>query len=157
MELLAIDPGNTESAFCLYDTETKTPIRFAKVPNRELIQSMKASNAPKMCVIEMIASYGMPVGATVFETCLWIGRFIEAWNSKGIQYEEPRLMFRREVKLHLCNSVKAKDGNISQALRDRFGEKGTKKNPGLLYGISKDCWAALAVAVTWADQNEPKG
>jgi hypothetical protein len=98
-----------------------------------------------MVVVEMIASYGMPVGREVFETCLWIGRFIEAWNSSY------SLLYRRNVKLHLCNSARAKDANVAQALRDRFGEKGTRKNPGVLYGIRGDEWAALAVAVTWWD------
>lgn len=152
MKIIAIDPGSTESAYCLYDTVEKKPIKFAKIPNGVLIDGLKGVDA-EVCVIEMIACYGMPVGAEVFNTCCWIGRFEDRWYMRGISFGSPIRILRRDVKMHLCNSVKAKDGNISQALRDRFGEKGTKKSPGLLYGISKDCWAALALAVTWADKN----
>src|SRR5699024_5972970 len=100
-------------------------------------------------VVEMIASDGMPVGREVFETCLWIGRFIQAAGGA-------ELVYRRDVKLHLCGSARAKDANIRQALIDRFGpgrEKaiGIKAQPGPLYGFKRDMWAALAVAVTYAD------
>jgi len=62
--------------------------------------------------------------------------------------------------MNLCGVMKAKDGNIRQALIDRFpatgGGKipqiGTKAKPGPLYGFSRDKWAALAVAVTFQDQ-----
>ena len=48
--------------------------------------------------------------------------------------------------------MKAKDSNIRQALIDRFGPVGTKKNPGWFYGVSKDVWAAIAVGgVTFHD------
>jgi hypothetical protein len=90
--------------------------------------------------IEMIASYGLPVGREVFETCLWIGRFMERLD------KPTRLIYRKDVKLHLCNSPRAKDGNVRQALVDKYGKPGTKKNPGKLYGISGHLWAALAVA-----------
>ena len=102
-------------------------------------------------VIEMVASYGMPVGTDIFETCVQIGRFEQAW--KG----ETARIFRREVKLHLCNNVRAKDSNVWQALVDRYGPGkakavGTKKAQGPLYGVTKHARAALAVGVTYLDQ-----
>lgn len=106
--------------------------------------------------IEMIASYGMAVGREVFETCVWIGRFLQAWHAP----DGARLIYRLDVKLHLCGTAQAKDPNIRQALLDRFprtgGGKtpqiGTKKQPGPLYGVSSHAWAALGVAVTAAHQ-----
>jgi hypothetical protein len=91
----------------------------------------------------MIASYGMAVGREVFETCVWIGRFIQA--RQPMQHE---LIYRRDVKIHLCGSPRAKDANIRQSLLDKFGEVGTKKNPGPLFGVKSHVWSALAVAVT---------
>lgn len=80
----------------------------------------------------MIASYGMAVGKEVFETCVWIGRFIEIAIFKNIEVE---YIYRKDEKMNLCNSMKAKDSNIRQALIDRFGEVGTKKNPRLVLWI----------------------
>ena len=99
-------------------------------------------------IIEMIASYGMAVGKEVFETCVWIGRFVELARLQGI---ETQYIYRKEEKMNICNSMKAKDSNIRQALIDRFGVVGTKKNPGWFYGVSKDVWAAIAVGVTYYD------
>jgi len=114
--------------------------------------SVNAWQAEHMA-IEMIGSYGMSVGKTIFETCVWIGRFI------AVNMTTYSLIERRFVKRHVCNSPHAKDKNIRQALIDRFpatgGGKipqiGTKTLPGPLYGFSKDQWAALGVAVTWAE------
>lgn len=147
MTLLAIDPGTTESAYVyVYDEGV---YQFAKVTNDAMMDVVRRTAADEM-VIEMIASYGMPVGAEVFETCVWIGRFLEASRVERVER-----IFRREVKLHLCGNARAKDANIRQALLDRFGGKaaaiGTKAKPGRLYGMSGDVWAALAVAVTWLD------
>lgn len=142
MNLLAIDPGSTQSAYISTrrDGTSYQISQFGKVDN-EAVKSILESNWEAIS-IEMIASYGMPVGAEVFETCLWIGRFVQAAAPKPV-----RLVYRREVKMHLCGSMKAKDGNIRQALIDKIGPQGTKKNPGPTYGISGDVWSALAVAV----------
>ena len=100
------------------------------------------------CVIEQVTSYGMPVGAEVFETVFWSGRFAERFGADQVQ-RIPRL----KVKLHICLDSHAKDANVRQALIDRFGKPGTKASPGVLYGISGDLWAAVALAVTWWDLN----
>lgn len=57
--LLAIDPGTTHSGYVLLDGEAY-PIRKGKVPNEELIFIIRYAAAD--VVIEMVSSYGKPVG-----------------------------------------------------------------------------------------------
>jgi hypothetical protein len=150
MSVIAIDPGNEQSAFLILHPHVGS---FGIVHNDNMIDWIRRwslGGAGDHLAIEMIASYGMPVGREVFETCVMIGRFIEAW---GRPYT---LVYRRDVKMHLCGNNAAKDGNIRAALIDRFGPGkakavGTIKAKGPLYGISNDVWSALAVAVTWSD------
>lgn len=151
---LALDPGNELTAYAEIDVPTRALVRFGHEPNKVVMQMIKDTD-PNGCFLacEMIASYGMPVGREVFETCLWIGRFIERWAG------ESKLIYRQEVKLHLCRSVSARDANIRQALLDRYGPgkkvaQGTKKYPGPLYGVSGDVWAALAVGTYYLDTHK---
>lgn len=143
--ILALDPGPIQTAWCLYDRDT---LLTGIEPNEALLDKLPKMGAERM-VVEMIASYGMPVGKEVFETCVWIGRFIQAWHRPH------EFVYRKDVKMHLCGSMKAKDSNIRQALLDRFGPPGTKRAPGRTYGLKKDMWAALAVAVTAYDARKP--
>lgn len=145
--LVAIDPGPEESGYVWIEDGVVT--QFGKVPTDEV-----PFPAEGEFVIEMVASYGMPVGAEVFETVYWIGRLCERWEALGAP--DADRVFRKDVKMHLCGDPRAKDSNIRQALIDRFGpgkEKaiGTKKNPGPLYGITGDVWQALALACYWID------
>jgi hypothetical protein len=155
--VLAIDPGPVESAYVLIDTRG-TPLSFAKVPNEALRDVLRFDRLGRMAhhvAIEMVASYGMPVGAEVFETCVWIGRFAET------SVVDAQLVYRRDVKLHHCQSARAKDANITQALVDRFAPgqpnhgKGTKAAPGWFYGFKADIWQAYALAVYVADLLDP--
>jgi hypothetical protein len=104
----------------------------------------------------MIASYGMAVGASVFDTCVWIGRFAQALDEFQ---EKTTFIFRKDVKMHLCGSMKAKDSNIRQAILDlyiaKYGEGVTKKG-GMLYKASKDIWAAIGVGLTYINSQEKK-
>ena len=149
MKILAIDPGNEESAYVLMDEEYR-PIEFCKAANYDVLRYIDELDLDTKCVvIEMIASYGMAVGKEVFETCVWIGRFKQACAymfAKRVDY-----IYRKDVKMNLCGQTKAKDANIRQALIDRFGVVGTKKNPGWFYGFKADVWAAYAVAVTYKE------
>lgn len=148
MTVLAIDPGTHQSAYVVW---TDGAIFAAGIePNETLLRMLQFKEIADLddtdvCAIEMIASYGMAVGKEVFETCVWIGRMIERCRP------QPRLVYRRDVKLHLCQSARAKDANIRQALIDRFGKPGTKKDQGTLYGVKSHVWAALALAVFVAD------
>ena len=160
--ILAIDPGDQQSAYCLIDAETRKPLQFAKVANADLLDSIYLDEwQPDSIAIEMIASYGMSVGANIFDCCVWIGRFFEAMvNQYGIT-RVPELIKRQPVKVHHCHSAKAKDSNVRQSLIDRFGQgasnggKGTKADPGFFYGFAADVWSAFAIAVYVADQQAP--
>lgn len=159
--ILAIDPGNVESAYVVVDNNLYEVIEKGKVPNELLLELIEKYEMPILnendyVAIEMIASYGMAVGKSVFDTCIWIGRFYQAIIEK---YDiEPTLIYRSEEKMCLCNSMRANDSNIKQALVDRFAPdtpnkgKGTKKNQGYFYGFSKDIWQSMAVAVTFHDK-----
>jgi hypothetical protein len=150
MIVLSIDPGPEKSAAIEWNGEQ---ILFAEIlPNNDILEMFKGS-ARLICfadvlVIEEIVSYGMPVGKDVFNTVFWSGRFAQASLAPF------HLMPRREVKIHLCGSMKAKDGNIRQAMIDRFGPVPTKKLSPPAYGghkISKDLWSAWALSVTFYD------
>lgn len=151
MIILAIDPGTDNSAFVLWNHDEQKICDKGIILNIDLLEKIErlAKDKTTNChvVIEMIACYGMAVGRETFETVYWIGQFAHAWKNKNPSV----LIFRKDIKLHHCNSMKAKDTNIRQALIDRFGNPGTKKNKGKLYGISKDLWSALAIAIYYGD------
>lgn len=154
-KIMSIDPGNIESAYCIIDTDTYQPIKFGKIENEMLLFQLE-SDKYDLLVIEMIASYGLAVGKSVFDTCVWIGRFIQT-STKDYEY-----IYRKEEKMNLCGSMKAKDSNIRQALIDRFAKfdfkngKGKKDNQDFFYGFSKDVWAAFAVGCTYIDKQKEK-
>jgi hypothetical protein len=170
--ILAIDPGTVQSAWLAFDTtaglplgpwrrtfgEEVCPALRAIEPNGELIDRIRGWHAAARfgevpyidaVVIEQVVSYGMPIGETTIETVHWAGRFAEAAFPLPV-YRVPRLA----VRMALCHSGRAKDPNVRAALLDRFGRAaaiGRKAHPGPLYGFKADLFAALGVAVTWAD------
>lgn len=81
--IIAIDPGNTQSGYCVIDQRTLRPLEFGKIDNAELMQKLASATEQgwRWAVIEMVASYGMPVGREVFDTVLWIGRFYQTLNA----------------------------------------------------------------------------
>jgi hypothetical protein len=154
--LLAIDPGPTQSAWLVLGAGGGIR-QFSVWPNERLRQLIRWDDLSELLspdvdriVIEKVEGYGMPVGAEVFETVFWSGRFAEAAHPVRVDR-----IGRKAVKVHLCGTSRAKDPNVRQALIDRYGGSaaiGRKATPGPLYGIAGDLWSALAVAVTWADR-----
>ena len=166
--LIAIDPGNVESGYVVTNNDLSI-IEKGKIENNlllnilhdyltsSILDSAFEENKEEEIhvVIEKIASYGMSVGQSVFDTCEWVGRFVQ--ETYRMTDKEPTMIFRREEKINLCGTMKAKDGNIAQALIDRFAPntrnrgKGTKANEGWFYGFAKDIWQAYAIATTYHD------
>jgi hypothetical protein len=145
MLVIGIDPANVQSAYCHFDGEKF--MRFDILPNKEfeyeLVEFLKLFEAD-MVYIEGIQHMGMPAGASVFETAYEVGRISLLLEQANQPY---KVIYRKDVKMHHCQSMRAKDANIRQALIDRFGAPGTKKAPGGTYGIKADIWSAAAISV----------
>lgn len=164
MIVLGLDPGTRESAILAYDGRIRRDYFLPSVlDNKSVLMNLRAiasagfrESEPVMLVIESVEHYGQRVGADVFSTVEWSGRFREAWERGGGLVEK---MPRRTVKAHLCGVQKAKDADIRQALLSLFGDGtreaaiGRKAKQGPLYGIGSHLWSALAIAVTWCDLN----
>jgi hypothetical protein len=143
MRLLAIDPGPEKSGYVIWDG--KRVIDSGHKENKKIKEYLMDGSTH--VAIEMIASYGMAVGASVFNTCVEIGKFVEYANIY-VPNAPVEFVYRNNIKVFVCGTSKAKDANIRQSLIDSIGVVGTKANPGPLYGVKSHAWAALAVAVT---------
>ena len=158
---VGIDPGTYESGVAVIDNETLAPILAVKVKNEKAVATLTQtltdhgiSPADVAFAIEAVTSYGRPVGREVFQTCEWIGRYEEQIKTWTGRY--PELVYRIEEKKCLCGTGKAKDKDIRRALIGAIGPIGTKANPGPLYGVTRDAWSAIAVAVTHIEKGRDK-
>jgi len=135
-------------------------------PNAVLLEDMRRMDTrppdPRRYVFEGISSYGKKVGGDTFGTLKWIWRMFEAIDSRRRPGSpEPVIVIRRIVSAHLVGACpKGKmDAMIKRALAERFAGMGAeprtavglKKSPGPLYGVAKDMWSALAVAVAYVE------
>lgn len=160
--ILAIDPGNEQSAWVAISDSDYKPLSFGKADNKDMLSLIYSDMGwcANGIAIEMIGHYGtgMPVGESVFDTCVWIGRFVEA--SANINDSDVEFIKRKTIVNHLCGSARGNDASIKQALVDRFAKgvsnhgKGTKKNPGWFHGFHSDIWQAYALGVTYLDMRK---
>lgn len=157
MKILAIDPGTFKSGYVVYDPVMNKVCGFGIEDNESmemLIEDISSSEG--WCfAYEMVGHYGtgMSVGKTVFETCIWIGRFERAWGYKANTYR----ILNREIRIALCGNARAKEKNVHLAAKERFEPygggsdpyKGVKAQPGPLFGMKSHEFSALAVALTF--------
>lgn len=162
--ILAIDPGSERSAWLFLEDDHPRP--FGIYPNDELLDCLRRpadsfgafKSGLDLVVIESIEPrYGLQMGWSTLDTARWIGRFQEAAHPLPVV-----LLQRSAILRHLGVVTSPRkgekrvsaDSGVRQALTDRFGGPaaiGLKASPGPLYGISKDVWSALAIAITYAD------
>jgi hypothetical protein len=154
MIVYAIDPGPTRSALVIFeDLRIHEAVELDNATLLDRLRNPSSTNRKGQYVlaIEKIACYGMPVGASVLETVYWSGRFAEAWETSTGGANVLRLDFS-DVRLALCRARNAKESYVRRAVLDRLGEPGTKKHPGVTYGVHGHAWSALALGVVAFDQ-----
>lgn len=146
MIICGIDPGPETSGLCVWDTDKQEILaRNEMCENNLIIYTAEYERKVDKYIIEDIACFGMAVGKSVFDTLKAIGRLQER-----LDYQ---MVFKNDIQLHFCNTKKAKDTNIKRVLLDRFGEKGTKKNPGITYGLSNHAWDSFALCIWYEDNH----
>lgn len=153
-QIFAIDPGPIQSAYCKIDADTYRPLVFDKVDNDLLKERLidYLHNGGKTVVCEMVSCYGKGVGRSIFDTCITIGELNQI--VKDVAGMKMTYINRPDVKKNICSQRKAKDSDVLRALQSRFGNKGTKQNPGFFYGFRADIWQAFALGVTYIDKLE---
>lgn len=175
MLLLAVDPGTTESAYVGMKSDYEI-ITKAKVPNEKLLELITLGCYDAL-VIECMEARTLNVGRAdappqkigneTYETCYWIGRYMEAAYRRGMDVHR---VTRGEEKSALIPTKKNKlpplpppvpksvDAKIRAGLIRRFAKhdmingKGKANNRDTFYGFKADMWAACAVGVTYLDR-----
>jgi hypothetical protein len=158
MRLLSIDPGSEQSGYVVYDPDARLILEHGVAPNEILLARCWQERDPAEqhhLAIEMPDAAGM-AGRSLFETCYWVGRFLEAFGP-----DVTTRVHRHEVRQHLLHAATGNDALIRAALIARWGGeavaiggkgRGKAKTPcGPLHGVASHAWSALAVAVVWAD------
>ena len=148
--MIGLDPGPTHSALVVVSGGLIAAHHYCdNWAMRDLLaeyghHQVRDPSGPFMLTIEEMQSYGMAAGRSMFQTCVWAGRFAELYYQRCAV--EAAWLPRPQVKLRLCGTVRANDRDVREELLHRYGPQGTKKQPGPTYGMSGDKWAALAVA-----------
>lgn len=145
LKVCGLDPGTVQTALVVWDGLAILDRRI--IPNQEVIACLAESEWPVVSC-EHMECHGMSVGKETFETAYWIGRY---WQVCEIMDIEWMRVVRSQIKSYWCHSQKATDSNVRTAVIDRLGPPGKKKQPGVTYGVAKDMWSALAIAVRCHD------
>lgn len=175
MIIIGIDPGPEKSGFCEIHLRDASIWQAGTLKNQEIRDKLLSERRIIDVALEMPASYGMAVGATILDTCVEIGRYLQCCQSPF----KTALLFRKTIASTLCGQAKAKGPFIRQCIIDMYGEGaiGGKKctkckgkgwfgagrlectqcngagwdvPPGPLYNVTTHAWDALAVAIAYA-------
>jgi len=146
MKILAIDPGTTQSAYILWNTEKQTVLSCGLMDNNPFVKKYISFVQCKMAdliAVEMIQNYGFQMGRSTIETIMFVGELKAFWDANHYDVTEFKLYGRPTIKGHFNAK---KDAMIRASLRMRYGEHEFKKG-GKFYGVKKDIWSAMAIAV----------
>lgn len=150
MLALCLDPGTTHTGMCFFDSETGLVQGSGrKLDNNVLFNMINTDSDADVLVMEDIVPQGL-IGRTTIETIKWLGRF-ETAALFGPELETIYIT-RPAVKKHLTGKVnKITDKHIRQAVIDKIYPTYTRKDQGLLLGVTADAWSAVAIGIVWSE------
>jgi hypothetical protein len=156
--VVGIDPGPREHAAVMLCGDRVEVVDVAKPSGlTRLLIDRRVSSV--VVAYEQFAPFGSSLDDGSLRTIFETGRLVEDMGEAmaclpAVQFVGIR---RQQAKRFLVGRTSCGDTEVRGALIERFGPTkelaiGTKKKPGPLYGITSHHWAALAIAVTAADQ-----
>lgn len=139
--IVGIDPNQRRTAVVVLHDHKIVTSEF--VDNSEVFDWITPYLKDALFGIEAFKSQGKPVGQSVFETCYVLGMIAGYIKNNGGTFQ---LVHRNVLKKCIVERTIANDAQVSAKLREIYGGKGTKSNPGNTYHVVYDQWQALAVA-----------
>ncbi len=119
-------------------------------------------------VIEGLSARADKAGNSTFATLLWVGQMLGTIETRReLGDKGASVVLRSTVTSHLRATARGKgapttDKQVADVVRVRFGGmaatdsqlKGTKGNPGPLYGVKQDIWQALGLGIAYVEGAE---
>ncbi|QIG64795.1 hypothetical protein SJC03_117 [Bacteroides phage SJC03] len=159
--ILAYDPGNEQTGWIVVLEDNSKLIYKNKDNNSDCyLKTIEFLNNKEFNIvkvgIEYPSSYGMLTNQTLLDTCTFCGILCQLFLQYNIK---PELIFRKSIKMFLNGSVRAKDSEVNNRVREYVGEDYTIKKPNSWYWneevekyggaryANNDMYAAIAVAL----------
>lgn len=145
--ILAIDPGTTESGICLiqdYQYEQPFILRAEKIPNDDLVSKLMLFTSPStQVVIEGMSNQSRMFGDSSIQTCYFIGKLLhicEVYKLSVTVYK------RHEYGRFFVTSNVLNDASLRAALETIWGPSAKKTDPLHALRGASDKRSAFALA-----------
>lgn len=155
MITLNIDPANKQTAYVLVASRDHKILEKGILPNDDFIK-LADTLYYEVMNIEIVANMGLS-GVSLYDTAEMVGILCYIATKRGATLNRFKrhsvkkcLGVRRKYKLNgVWQKVPNSDSQIRATLIEKYGDVGTKNNPGYFYGFKADIWQAMAIYETY--------
>lgn len=158
--IFAIDPGPERSGWVQWGRQFDgmMPLGVGLIDsgadweNEDVLALARVASHRDTILVEEVLPFEC-AGRPIVHSIRFTGRLEEIAHSARATFH---VLPYHKVRVHLTGNPRAKESAVRAAVLERFGgsdklAKGTKKEPGPLYGISGHAWSALALALAHID------
>lgn len=151
---MGIDPSPETSGVALWDAEARRCIEPVPKATDDEVLAMIDRLKPDLVGIEWMTATNQNFGLSTLSTVRHEMRLHYAIAS--VMPQPPLEVTRIKVRQHFLGRSNGGDKLVNDAIAASLGftsqeaAKGTRRDPGPLYGVATHAWAALAVAMRMA-------